>query len=499
MSSIIVVRELSYHLPNGRDIFSELNFSLDASLTALVGSNGVGKTILGRLLAGDLVPTGGTVRREGPVTLVRQRELPDDITVEEYLATAPEWSLQGARLLHGIDHAASCRTLSGGEWMRVRLARALTGGFLVLDEPTNDLDRSGRETIEQILRSHRGGALLISHDRELLSSCSRVMELSNRGLTMFGGDWQSYEEARDAERDRHGQALDRAKRERDRHVARQSELQQRQAKRERRGRAAAARGGTPTILLGARKRRAQETTGRHEAAALERAQAAVRDVHIALSEIKNDAVMSADVAGCEIPAQKLVAEARDFNIRIGDWLYDDDLTFSWRGNVRVALRGDNGAGKSTLLRALMGSDLETRGTFRRGELIALAIDQPLSRLDPTRSVFDNVSAYSGRSDSELRTGLSHFLFAGDAVFQRVGELSGGERLRAALAQGFLAQQRPELVVLDEPTNNLDLRNIEFLENVMRHFHGAVIVVSHDERFLERCQLDDELVVRRRRS
>jgi ATPase subunit of ABC transporter with duplicated ATPase domains len=205
-------------------------------------------------------------------------------------------------------------------------------------------------------------------------------------------------------------------------------------------------------------------------------------------------VMYVDLIGREIPAQKLVAEARAFNVRFRDWIYRDDLNFTWRGNVRIALKGANGSGKSTLVKALLGGVFETRGQLRRGDLVTLYLDQWCSLLDDRESVFENVRAVSSASESEIRNGLAKFLFAREAVFQRVSELSGGERLRAALARGLLSTHTPELMVLDEPTNNLDLANIRFLERVVTDFRGALVVISHDENFLNNCGVAHELVV-----
>ncbi|MBB6096280.1 ATPase subunit of ABC transporter with duplicated ATPase domains [Povalibacter uvarum] len=496
MPALIVAHDVSYELANGRELFSRLSLSLDAGLTALVGPNGVGKTLLARLLAAELEPTHGVIRRTVPVRLFAQRQIPPEVSVDEYLVGNGDWSLLRDQLLAGVDRRADCRVLSGGEWMRVRLARALNEDFLILDEPTNDLDRDGRRLVGQFLGERAGGTLLISHDRELLELCTEFLELSNRGLMRFSGGWQGYSESKESEAERLGAALEQAKRERDRLHADRVEQKERQEKRNRRGAANAARGGMPRIIAGGLKRRAQQTSGRLDRATLERAEVAVSNVHAALRERKIDPVMYADVEACSIPAQKLVAEARGFNIRLSDWLFGTNLDFTWRGNVRVALRGPNGSGKTTLLRALMGEALETRGEWRRGDLSALYIDQRCGLLDDGLSVFDNVRAVSSVGDTEIRTGLARFLFAGDAAFQPVGQLSGGERLRAALARGFMGARKPELMVLDEPTNNLDLVNIEFLEGLVRRFHGALVVVSHDERFLEGCALTAELLLGR---
>lgn len=489
----IIANNLACETPQGRRLFEGLNFSLGSGLTALVGYNGVGKSCLARILAGTLEPGEGGVRRNRAVRLLPQQEDPPETAVGELLADYRATPL-GEQLLEGIDHAQPCNTLSGGQWMRVRLARLPRDAFLILDEPTNDLDRDGRAAVAQLLRSHRAGVLLISHDRECLELCDEILELSNRGLARYGEGWEGYVSTRAAERERSEEQLRIARGERDAARAKQQDVKERRQRRDGRGAATAARGGMPRILLGARKRTAQETSGSHAAAAVEKAESAVLAAREALDSMKLAPLMSAGIRGEPQPAQKLVAEARGFNIRFGDWLYARDLTFTWRGNLRIAIQGANGSGKSTLLRALRGEALRTRGELLRGELTTMYLDQRCSLLDDRLSVLDNVMQSAASTESQIRTSLSHFLFAGNAVMQKAGSLSGGERLRAALARAFLAVRKPQWMLLDEPTNNLDLGNIEFLESVVGNFSGPVTVVSHDARFLERCGVLDELVV-----
>jgi ATPase subunit of ABC transporter with duplicated ATPase domains len=421
--SSIVVRGVSLEL-NGRTLFSDLDFVLGNGLTALVGANGVGKTCLARVIAGELPASAGIVRRDGPVHLFPQRATPPEVSVATYLQEH-EWSLKAERLLRGIDRDSDCSELSGGQWMRVRLARALNDDYMILDEPTNDLDREGRAAIADVMRHRTGGTLVISHDRGCLQLCDAILELSNRGLMRVGGGWTEYLAARQLERERLSAALEGARRERD--LAREHRFEQiaRQERRNRRGAAAAARGDIPRLIAGGRKRRAQVTSGKVDVATLARAEASVLAAHAAFAAIKVEPVMYADLIAAQLPAQKLVAEADGFNIRLGRWLYATDLDFSWRGNVRVALQGANGSGKSTLLRALRGESLETRGQLRRGRLATLYLDQRCSVLDERASVFDNVRAVSAGTNSDVRTGLARFLFTGDAVFQKVSDLSGG--------------------------------------------------------------------------
>jgi ATPase subunit of ABC transporter with duplicated ATPase domains len=409
---------------------------LEDKLSALVGVNGVGKTVLAKIVAGEIAPTNGQVQRHSAIVRLAQREEPRPISVGEYLAADYEWSLTADRLLSGIDWESPCTILSGGQWMRVRLARALSAGFSILDEPSNDLDRDGRDALRDYLRARNGGALLISHDRECLAHCEDILELSNQGISKYEGGWARYRQSKMRERERLQARLALAKRERDAVLAESAAKTVAQEKRNRRGAERAGHGGAPRILMGARKRRAQQTSGKLHALAHERAQAAINEARATLTQMKSEPVIYADIAGDSIPTQKLVAQASGFNIFFQRWLYEADLDFTWRGNARVALRGPNGSGKSTLLKALQGAEFKTRGKLSRGNLATLYIDQYCGFLDDNRSVLDEVCAQSAGSADGTRDALARFLFTADDVFRKLGELSGGERLRVALASGI---------------------------------------------------------------
>ena len=494
MQSLVHVSDVSFELPNGRTLLNHINFTLGPKLTALVGPNGVGKTTLAKIVAGIVEPTQGHVNSQAPIVLLSQREKAEEVPVYEYLVNRYSWSLLGENLLEGIDREALCSTLSGGQWMRVRLASAIDNQFLILDEPTNDLDRAARGFILNFLREYPYGALIISHDRECLSLCEDILELSNRGLTKYGGGWELYEETKTHELGNLEANLERAKRERDDAHAHRVELLEKQDKRNRRGKEQAKKGGMPKILLGGRKSRAQVTSGKANSETMNKLNEEIQSVYEAYNEIKIDPVIYADLVGKEIPNQKLVAEATNFNIRYEDWVYPKDLNFSWKGNIRLAIKGGNGSGKSTLIKAILGKEFETRGELKAGELKILYVDQACSILDEAQSVFENVRRVSELDDKDIRNGLAKLLFFGDSVFQVVKSLSGGERLRAALACGLLSTDKPELLILDEPTNNLDLGNINFLEKLLSEFKGALIVISHDEVFLEKCGIEEEIVL-----
>lgn len=491
MQSIITARDVSLELPGGRILFQNINFSLDTKLTALVGPNGVGKTCLAKLISGEYEATTGSIQRTTQVGFFAQREPPPSISVSEYLTNNYEWSLLKEKLLLSIDRDQLCDKLSGGQWMRVRLAKVISDQYLILDEPTNDLDRDGREAILQFLSECPNGIFLISHDRECLQFCNTILELSNKGLEKFNGDWQSYEEQKEKNIKKLEANLRLATRNRDQALIQRNEKLAKQEKRNRRGAKIGERGGIPRIILGGMKRRAQATTAKIDVATLDKAQDGVREAYKAYQNLKLNPMMYAEISGSPIPNQKLVAEAFEFNIRYKDWLFKKNLNFAWRGNIRLALKGKNGSGKSSLLKAILNqSSGEIHGKIRSGNLKTLYIDQRGESLNDNLSLFENVRENSRLDQSELRNQLAQFLFAEESVFQKIDSLSGGERLRASLAKGLLSNEKPELLILDEPTNNLDLKNIEFLENLVREFKGALIVISHDEVFLENCNISE---------
>ncbi|MGZ3786098.1 MAG: ATP-binding cassette domain-containing protein [Bdellovibrio sp.] len=294
------------------------------------------------------------------------------------------------------------------------------------------------------------------------------------------------------ERDQALTELDRAKRERTKAKSDRVSKIERQEKRNRQGQEFAQKTGMSKIQIGARKRQAQTTTGKVDASTMAKANTKVREAYEAYREIKIDPVMYADLIGIEVPSQKLVVEAKDYNVFFDRWIYNNDLNFSWRGNIRLAIKGANGSGKTTLVSSILGKSFKIKGEIRCGKLATLYLDQQCSILNESISIFDNIHAVSKMTESEIRNNLAKLLFTGESVFKKVQSLSGGERLRAALACGLLSEQKPELLILDEPTNNLDLGNIKFLENLISQFRGAVILISHDEIFLKNCGIDSEI-------
>lgn len=494
MFSTITLSDVSFELSDGRILFKNININLNTQLTALVGPNGIGKTCLAKIIAEDLLPTSGLIKKNGEINFFSQREVPPDETVSNYLLTKYSWSLLGEFLLSGIERSTHCSDLSGGEWMRVRLAATLKEQYLILDEPTNDLDQNAKLILKNFISEYQFGVLLISHDREFLQLCDEVLELSHQGLKKFGGGWSLYEHEKDRERNQLLESLNKARRDRDKVKIERTLQIEMQEKRNRQGKKSAEKRGMPKILIGARKMNAQKTLGKIDVTTFEKSNSKVKEAHEAFEQIKVDPSMYVELEGKSIPNQKLVAEASEFNILYNNWLYKNNLNFSWKGNIRLAIKGANGSGKTSLLKALMGYRFNTKGELRLGKLATLYLDQNCSNIDDTKSIIENVRAVAKINESDIRNKLAKLLFSKNMVFQKVGTLSGGERLRVALACGLLADERPELIILDEPTNNLDLVNINFIEKLILNFKGAIIIISHDETFLNNCGIESVFLI-----
>lgn len=499
----IQFNDVGFEWPNGQSVFHHLNLSLTSNCYGLIGPNGMGKTTLARLVSGELIPTSGEIScAHESVYYLKQDEERPFLSIAEYLMEFDIYSEPKLiELLKNLDLEKSCKSLSGGEWTRVRLVKALSSSptFLILDEPTNHLDQEGREIFGELLKSFTGGILLISHDRKLLESVDAIIELSVHGLALYSGGWSDYKEWRDQERERLFGDLDTAKKEKLSATKEHREKMDKQAKRQSRGKKEARRGGLPRILLGRRKSVAENSAGKIDKEGQKKLESAVSDAFKAYEKLKVDPVMFAGVSPVVLPEGKLLFECRDLNLRFkgGEkYFWNHGLHLSLHGNIRLGISGQNGAGKSTLLKMITegSEEIEFKGDLLRGSVRFGLLDQSYSLLNFDKDIFSNIQEVSDKNDIEIRNYLAMFLFQVEKVYQKLSELSGGEKLRLALAKVLLTQPRYDVLVFDEPTNNLDIGNIEFLEQFLINYKGAFIVVSHDKFFLKNIQLSQMIAL-----
>ena len=511
----LTLESVSYHLPDGSPLFTNLDLHLDQRRTGMVGRNGVGKSLLARLMAGDILPSTGRCIRSGTVHyLTQQISHGPDQTVADLVGVQPvlralerieqgstdqadfdcvgdRWTIRQQLLdqlaqnnLTHLTPSTPTSALSGGEAMRVALLGAFLSqaDLLILDEPTNHLDRQHRLALHEQLKQWPNGLLVISHDRDLLEHMERIIELSSLGLVSHGGGFSFYAQAKARQLQAAQQQLASAKLERKREEQALCEQRERLERRQARGDKQANDTNQAKILLGRQKERSQASSGKlrvqHDAAR-EQLSDLVRQAANQVEEQQAIFVYPPQVC---LSAPGQIAELIDARLPQGlEHLRGINLTIT-RGQ-RIALTGPNGCGKSTLLKVLAGQQPVVSGLARTFVTTAY-LDQHLRLLEPERSVLAQLQSLNRQlNEGQLRTRLAQLGLNADRISLPCKQLSGGERLKAAMACVFYAESPPQLLLLDEPANHLDLPSIQALESMLKLYPGTLVVTSHDEVFL----------------
>lgn len=526
----ISLSHLAFSWPDGTEIFSDLTGNFTSGRTGLVGPNGTGKTALLRLIADELAPTSGTVVAASSVAYLPQKlTLDTEQSVTGLLGLGAkrralvqvltgreenmnenleligdDWDLEerAVALLSGyglpvngpdfLDRTVG--TLSGGEAMIVALASLELAAkpITLLDEPTNNLDRTARGRLYQALERWRGTLVVATHDTALLERVDAIAELrpvrsrawagERVELMRHGGNWDSYVATLAAERETAqrmvrdaGATLAAEKRQR-------IEAETKNARRAKQGRKAGE--SMPKILANELRKRAEESAGKMRGVMGNRESSAATALAVARDAIPAETRIRIDLPDTAVPQGRTVLDAPASAVVLGV-LFDagvqlaPNARLTLRGAERVMLTGPNGVGKTTLL-----NNLSSLACVPAGYLHQRIGSDSWAGLDDSRSVMENVCAAAPEATlADVREKLARFHFRGGLVNQAVGELSGGERFRVALASILLAAPAPQLLLLDEPTNNLDLLSAEQLVSALSSYKGALVVSSHDDGFL----------------
>lgn len=527
----IIIKDLSYTHTDKEVLFSNLNLIINSGeKTALTGNNGCGKSTLMRILAGEALPGTGSVHCSGHLYYVPQhfgqydgrtvaqvlgidRKLTalhailNGDTAEEHFARLDnDWNIEErtqavlhAWHLNGISLLRPLEGLSGGEKTRLFLAgmELKEPDTLLLDEPTNHLDTAGRKRLYDFVHRTSATVLVISHDRTLLNLLPAICELSRNGLACYGGNYDFYKEQKEVHRNALQQQLE--EKEKALRLARKTarEMEERKARQNTRGEKASIKKGIPRILLGGLKNHAENSSSKLSNVHAEKTDKIQQEITNLKGSLPQTNKLKTDFNASALHIGKILVTAQNINFHYPDSntnLWTVPLSFQLRSGNRFCIKGDNGSGKTTLLKLITGELTPTGGTIERADFTYIYLDQEYSLIQNEYTVSEQAEAFNLRHlpEHETKTILNRYLFPQDVWNKPCSKLSGGEKMRLAFCCLMIADNTPDLFILDEPTNNLDIESIEIITATIRNYQGTVLAVSHDRDFLKETGIEQEI-------
>jgi len=385
------------------------------------------------------------------------------------------------------------KTLSGGQKTKVFLAGISIHQpqLVLLDEPSNHLDVSGRQLLYDFIQFTKSTLIVVSHDRKLLNCLNSVFELSNRGITVYGGNYDFYAEQKQIEnnalsQDIHGKekALRKAR-------EKERETLERQQKLDSRGKKKQEKAGVARIMMNTFRNKAENSTSKLKSIHAEKIGGMSQELQSLRSTLPGIDKMNFGFDSSTLHKGKILFTATDVNFSYATLpIWKEGLNVQIRSGERIALKGLNGSGKTTLTNLILGKLEPKTGTIYRAANTQVYIDQDYSLIDNKLKVYEQASQCNTATlqEHEIKTRLNRFLFTKEDWDKPCSALSGGERMRLILCCLTIGNQSPDIIILDEPTNNLDIQNIETLTAAVNEYQGTLIVVSHDETFLEQVNI-----------
>jgi ATPase subunit of ABC transporter with duplicated ATPase domains len=522
---MLTLQGISYALHNKELLFDNIGFSVNhRDKTALIGNNGAGKSTLLKIIAKELQPASGQLKIDSEPYYVPQifgqynqmtiaqamriedklsaleeilngnaREdnfslLNDDWTFEDRCHQALDyWGLTGFKLRQKLE------TLSGGEKTKVFLAGILVHQpeLILLDEPSNHLDKMGRQLLYEFIQSTKSTLIVVSHDGKLLNLLNKVYELSKGGVTTYGGDYDFYVEQKRIENNALNQDIQNKEKTLRQAKDNERETLERQHKLDSRAKKKQEKAGVARIMLNTLRNRAENSTSKIKGVHAEKIigiSDELRTLRAALPDVDK---MKFSFDHSALHKGKILLNAVNINFGYNaQTLWKENLVFQFTSGERIALKGVNGSGKTTLIKLILGYSEPQTGTIHRTQSKSVYIDQDYSLINNGLSVYEQAQRYnkSALQEHEIKIRLNRFLFTMEDWEKPCSALSGGERMRLVLCCLTIDRESPDIIVLDEPTNNLDIQNIEILAAALNEYQGTLIVISHDETFLEEVNI-----------
>jgi macrolide transport system ATP-binding/permease protein len=465
-----------------RKIFDDVSIKIySGDRIGLVGANGSGKTTLLKILAGIDSPDDGQVKAYTLISYIRQQ----DDGVPEVACSLPHHLVEG-RLTGtlGVDPENFHSGMSGGEKSRARfiLSYDTHAGLLIADEPTSNMDMEATSVIERELQAFSGALLLVSHDRSLMDRlCTSIIEIAEGKLRFFSGNYTQYISQRD-------ELYNRRKFEYESYVKEKKRLVERVQERvenTRSVRKAPKRMGNSEARLHRRSATEIQETLNKSIDAMR-----TRIDHLEVKERPQDLPqVKLSIDPPHNPVSSVAIKAKSLNMGFDGFSLLKDASFEIPTRKRTALIGNNGAGKTTLVELMINSEALSNLSNNAEKSMVKApgvkigyFSQDFSQLDDTKTILENVMEGSTKPEHEIRTILARLLIARDEVFKKVSVISGGEKVKVSLAKILVSDAN--FLIMDEPTNYLDVFSMEALEQVLYDYTGTMLIISHDRKFIE---------------
>lgn len=526
----IVVSDMSYHYFNQQSLFEHISFFVSSDRkVSVIGNNGTGKSTLLKLLAGEFMPSSGTVYCSSQPYYIPQQIGIAGQSVSEALGIAQkidalhsiyngsseqihydlladDWEIESRCRsaldyweLAGIDLDSSVDLLSGGERTKVFLAglQLHKPDIILLDEPTNHLDRSGRQKLYDFVNGCNATIITVSHDVTLLNLLDTTYELSEQDIRLYGGNYVFYKEQKEIEERALAEQIN--SEESSLRLARKKaiEVKERQNRRVLRGEKSSS--GIPRIAFGRLQEKGENTGAKLN----EKHSTIIADGQHKLTELRQRQRISGDLKidfeDARLHNGKLLVAAVDANFKYANnkLLWQTPLNLEVRSGERIHIKGGNGTGKTTLVRLLTGELAPSEGEVRKTNFSYIYLDQQYSEVNRAGTVLELAESYNSNNllDHEIKTRLNRALFPKDTWNKSCLTLSGGEQMRLYLCCLMISNYAPDLFILDEPTNNLDLSSLSILTDTIRHYRGTVLVISHDLNFIDEIGITRNIEVR----
>jgi len=523
---MFILQNISYIHSDRELLFDNINLSVNSKeKVAIIGNNGTGKSTLLKIIAGQISQSTGNITISSKPYYVPQivgqfdnltvaqaigiadrlnalsEILSGNVTEENLLALNDDWTIEkrcqealSCWKLDDLDLNAKMQTLSGGQKTKVFLAgiKIHNPEIVLLDEPSNHLDLSARNLLYQFIKETSCSVAVVSHDRTLLNGLDKMCELNRCGIKIYGGNYDFYNEQKTLENTVLINSLEEKQKTLRKAKITEREAIERQQKRELQGKKNLNKSNIAPILTGGRKNNAENTTAKMKDVHADKINAIAQELNDLRKEIPERDKMKFGFDNSALHKGKVLFTATNINFSYDTQpLWNENLTFQITSGERIALKGQNGSGKTTLIKLILGNLTPQTGTGYRAENKMVYIDQDYSLLDNTLSIYEQALQFntSALQECEIKTRLNRFLFTKDDWDKSCRVLSGGERMRLMLCCLTISSKSPDIIMFDEPTNNLDIQNIEILTAAINEYRGTIIVVSHDETFLEEINIE----------